>query len=91
MDLTYEHFADRVGERFSATAQDGTSLDLELRAVEERAANPNASQGFSLVFGGAGQEVLDQQTFEVAHPELGTHPIFLVPIAPGSYEAVFTR
>lgn len=95
MELIFEHFRDRVGRRFPATAADGTSLDLELTEASERAANPNASQGFALLFRAGGQEVVDQQTFDVELAELGTHPIFLVPIAVNddgvSYEAVFSR
>ncbi len=95
MDLTFEHFKDRIGERFSATSQDGAGLELTLSEAKERAASPNASQGFSLLFRSAEQEPLDQQIFDVDHPELGHHTIFMVPIAAGadgvSYEAVFTR
>lgn len=95
MELTLEHFRDRIGDRFTATPQHGEPLDLELTEVEERAANPSASQGFSLVFRARGHEVLDQQTFEIGHDDLGTHPIFLVPIGVNddgvTYEAVFSR
>ncbi len=95
MDLTFDHFKDRLGEHFTATTQDGVSFDLKLTAAEERAANPDASQGFSLLFRSAEQQPMDQQIFDVNHPELGLQTIFMVPIAAGgdgvTYEAVFTR
>ncbi len=95
MDPTFEHFRDRIGEQFTATSQDGDSLALQLTAAEERPANPDASQGFSLLFRAAGHEVLDQQIFDVDHPDLGLQTIFMVPIATSddgvTYEAVFTR
>ncbi len=93
MDLTYEHFADLIGERFHAVGADGIELELDLADAEQRAANPSATQGFSLVF--RGDKLLEQQTFQVDHPRLGSHHIFLVPLAAteegATYEAVFSR
>ncbi len=93
MDLAFERFTELIGERFHALAADGTDLELDLEAAEERAANPGATQGFSLLF--RGDKLLEQQTFQVDHPSLGSHHVFLVPIAAAdggaTYEAVFSR
>ncbi len=95
MELAFEHFEARIGEHFTAVAGDGARIDLELAEAVERAANPNASQGFSLLFRTADRELRRQQIFEVDHPDLGACPMFLVPIAQDddgvSYEAVFSR
>ena len=48
-----------------------------------------------LIFGGAVDKFLGQGTFDVAHPDMGMFPLFLVPVArePDGfrYEAVFNR
>jgi hypothetical protein len=37
-------------------------------------------EAFSLIFRGSGREVLEQETYTLAHPSVGTFPLFLVPV-----------
>jgi len=50
---------------------------------------------FSLIFRGSAKEPLEQQTYTLAHPSIGTFPLFLVPIGrPGKtqdLQAVISR
>lgn len=97
--LSVGTFTPLVGTAFAVTFTDGT-LELTLAAVEPhgtRAARPGVpdfrTEPFSLVFHGPLRPILPQRTWDLAHPSLGTHGIFLVPIGPQGdrmrYEAVF--
>lgn len=88
-----------VGTAFTIAFPDGT-FELTLGAVEAhgtRAPRPDVPEfrttPFSAVFLGPLSPVLPQRTWELAHPTLGTHAVFLVPIGPREgrmrYEAVF--
>ena len=99
MTLTLDDFTPLVGTAFTITFPDGV-FELTLVAVEPlgtRAPRPDVpdfrTTPFSLVFLGPLAPILPQQTWDLAHPALGTHGIFLVPIGPGQgrmrYEAVF--
>jgi len=97
--LALNDFTPLVGTVFTITFPDGT-LELTLGAVEpqgRRAPRPDVpdfrTEPFSLVFVGPLAPILPQQTWELAHPALGTHAVFLVPLGPREgrmrYEAVF--
>ena len=94
VDPTIETFLSHVGDVFRATTAD-VSSELELIETREHTANPNATQGFSLLFRGPADVVYEQQIFEVSHDVVGTHAIFLVPVDQNEegtyYEAVFSR
>jgi hypothetical protein len=77
--LTLEDFAGLKGERFS---------ELELVEVNELARGAGDRVPFSLVF--AGEPGLPQRIHRLEHETLGPLDIFLVPVGPGRYEAVFT-
>jgi hypothetical protein len=88
--FTAETFKPLLHERFALV--DGDSrVDLELVEVTESAA-PGAERRtqFSIVFSGPADPILPQAIYRLEHPELGAFELFLVPIAAGSYEAVFT-
>lgn len=98
--LNLADFLPHVGTTFAIVFTDGT-LELTLSAVEPhgaRAPRPDAralrAEPFSLVFLGPLRPVLPQRTWDLSHPALGTHGIFLVPIGPAEgrmrYEAVFS-
>lgn len=94
--LCYDDFGSRLGERFTAVARDAGTLTLQLVEAEKRTGDGRVTAGFTLLFrADAGAQAVPQQTFEVSHPELGSHPIFLVPVGSEAeailYEAVFTR
>jgi hypothetical protein len=95
-NLTIDDFSGRVGEAFAATAEEGRSLTLTLRAADALY-TPPGDEGrtpFSLVFTDEAQDHVPQQTVEVEHAELGSFPLFVVPLGPSPegmrYEAVFT-
>ena len=83
-------FAPRLHERFTLVDA-GDPLELELVEVTELgAATPERRRPFSIVFRGPNGPTLPQRTFRLEHAELGAFELFLVPIGPGEYEAVFT-
>jgi hypothetical protein len=88
--FTAEPFKPLVNERFELEAEDGR-VDLELVDVTE-SATPGADRRapFSIGFSGPPDPILPQAIYRLKHPELGAFDLFLVPIAAGSYEAVFT-
>jgi hypothetical protein len=88
--FTAETFRPLLNERFELVAEDGR-VDLELVDLTESAA-PGAERRaqFSIVFSGPTDPILPQAIYRLEHPELGAFELFLVPIAAGSYEAVFT-
>jgi hypothetical protein len=77
--LTVEDFAPLKGERFS---------ELTLAEVNELARGDNDRVPFSLVF--EGEPAMPQGIRRIEHDALGPLDIFLVPVGPGRYEAVFT-
>jgi hypothetical protein len=93
--LTVDVFQSRVGDRFRIRAQPGGELDAEL--IEARALG-NAARGrrapFTLSFRTPRATALPQRIYEVAHAEMGSYDIFLVPVGPDAegmvYEAIFT-
>ena len=89
--FTVDTFSGRTGERFKLDLEGHEPLELELVEVTELGA-PGAERRtqFSIVFGGPAEPLLPQRIYRVEHPEIGAFDIFLVPIAPGTYEAVFT-
>lgn len=95
--LTYDDFSGRVGDRFDAAVDDGSTAPLVLaEAIEGTAPGGTGPEGqarlqFSLVF--AGPLGLSQGTYRLTHPELGDLDLFLVPIGRDGegvrYEAAF--
>lgn len=65
-------------------------FDVELVEITEIAREPGGRAPFSLVFEGGPTPPLPQGIYAVQHDDLGAIEIFLVPIAPDRYEAVFT-
>ena len=88
--FTAETFKPLLHERFALVDGD-RRVDLELVDVTESAApGANRSVQFSIVFSGPSEPILPQAIYGLEHPELGAFELFLVPIAAGRYEAVFT-
>jgi hypothetical protein len=88
--LTATDFGALRGERFRVTPVDGSPFEAELVEVTEIPREPGGRAPFSLVFQGGPNAPLPQRIYRVEHDELGAIEIFLVPIAPDRYEAVFT-
>lgn len=92
--LTLDHFAGCVNETFRAALNEG---ELEFVLVEAAPAGmqaPGAARApFSLLFRNASPLLFPQQIYRMTHPRVGSHDIFLVPIARERegflYQAVF--
>ena len=84
-------FSPCVGQTFEAVLTDGR---LPLTLAEARplgAARPGATrEPFALIFHGPPALRLPQRIYRLEHATLGAMEIFLVPIAPGQCEAVFS-
>lgn len=87
--LTPEQFDPLVGARFAVSELADV---LELVSVARLNSPSPRPQPFSLTFASRTHK-LTQATFRLAHPQLGTFDVFLVPLQPdargGLYEAVF--
>lgn len=93
--LTIEDFADRVGNKFRLSTDDGdTTPELELIEVTAVGQPINDRQQFSIVFEGSRSSVPGQRTYRLEHDDLGGIDLFLVPIFGDDEivrcEAVFT-
>lgn len=94
--LTATHFDPHVGTEFSIRPDGAGDVALELIAVRRLGHGvPGASRApFALDFRGRTGLRLDQGTYPLEHPAIGTIEIFLVQTAdrPGGseFEAIFT-
>ena len=81
-----------VGQSFSVVQNEG-DLRLELVAVRALPPHSRREKPFALLFRGPSQPVLQQRIHTLAHAELGTMAMFLVPVSGGQgsveYEAIF--
>jgi hypothetical protein len=84
--LTVADFRPLLRQRFRVA----DAFDAELVEVTEIPREPGGRAPFSLVFAGGPTPPLPQGIHAVEHDDLGALEIFLVPIAPDRYEAVFT-
>lgn len=95
--LTAGLFEPQLGTSFAITGlQAGGSVVLVLTSVVLWGPEQGPEGGrrpFTLTFRGPADPPLPQATYQLDHESLGSHGIFLVPIARGedgsSYEAVF--
>ena len=89
-NLAAADFLPLLHERFRVDPGDASPFEVELVEVNEIAREPGGRAPFSLEFQGGPSPPLPQRIYRVEHEELGALEIFLVPIAPDRYEAVFT-
>jgi hypothetical protein len=96
-ELTVEDFRPLLRARFileggARSEHNGGEVTFEVELVEATVIprEPNGRTPFSLEFQGDPEHTLPQGIYKVEHERLGTLEIFLVPIAAGRYEAVFT-
>ena len=85
-DFTAETFEPHVQTTFRVA--DGPDVEL----LEVRKLDPGTDEHrapFSLLFRGPDDKLLAQQTYQVGHDKLGKFDLFLVPLGPGVYEAVY--
>ena len=88
--MTAADFAALRGDRFRVDPDGAPEFDTELVEVTEISRAPGPPVPFSLVFEGGPKRTLPQRLYRVQHEQLGKLEIFLVPVAPARYEAVFT-
>jgi Domain of unknown function (DUF6916) len=99
--FTLTTFAGREGQSFAVHPGPPESLEWVLVSVADLGGNhaatsnaPTKRRPFSLIFRGPRDPILPQQTYPIAHPELGRFDLFVVPVgrdrAGTRYEAVFT-
>lgn len=91
--VTADDFEPRRQDGFRVSLKGG-ELDATLTEVKRIGQARREGGAFSLLFVAKAGQSLPQGIYPVAHPELGTLEIFLVPIGPVpggmGYEAVFT-
>ena len=88
--LTAADFEPLLHDRFRIASPDAPPFEAELVEVTVIPREPGGREPFSLEFQGDPEFTLRQGIYGVDHERLGALEIFLVPIAPGRYEAVFT-
>jgi hypothetical protein len=84
---TCAQFAQQIGTKF-LTRVGEQEVELVLVSAEPGVESA-AYESFSLHFEAPSGRVLDQATYPLTHGAFGELPIFLVPIGPNRYEAVF--
>ena len=93
---TEEEFRKHLNTSFRVQVDAATPVDIKLAAVESRPSEPNEQEGmerFSAFFSGPLDSFLPQNTYRVAHPQMGDFDVFLVAIGKDGegfrYEAVY--
>jgi hypothetical protein len=93
---TEEEFRQHLNTPFRLQVTAPKPIDLTLIGVESRPSDATEQQGmerFSVMFLGAPEFLLPQNTYRLAHPEMGEFDIFLVAIGKEAdgyrYEAVY--
>ena len=82
------HFLPLVGDTFTVPA---AGIELVLAEAERAPASSGGrrAEAFSLVFSGPPDLALAQGTHHLDHAGLGGFDVFLVPLGPTTYQAVF--
>lgn len=85
-------FAPHTGTTFAVPIDGDEPVVLTLAEVEPLPAYDEnvLTKPFRLTFEGPADRMLIQATHRMEHDKLGELAIFMVPIAPGRYEAVFS-
>lgn len=93
--LKKEDFDKHLNSKFQlAHLQTEEKIELELIETEEK--NTDQTEGFSLMFKGPKETVLEHDTHKMTHPEMGEMNIFIGPVLSGKddgvyYQAIFNR
>ena len=94
--LTEEEFSRHLNTSFDVQLGDAQRVELKLVEVAGYKERPEEEQGmerFSLYFEGPAEPHLPQSTYTLVHERMGTHDIFIVPVARSAggfrYQAVF--
>ncbi len=91
--MNVESFSPFVGERFEALPEDSSSVIASIVLVKAELhpkASPETGRPFSLEFNAEeGEAALAQGTYRLRTPRRDEELIFIVPIGPRRYEALF--
>lgn len=92
--IARDTFAGQVGTAFRVVGDASDSVELRLAELVDGKAAPGF-EVFSLFLEGPAAPRLDQATYTMDHPVLGTIALFLVPVEAVAggirYEALFNR
>ena len=89
-------FSAHLKQTFQIQLESGEALAVELVEVKELGQNragldgASSSRAFSIVFQAAQEALLPQKIYRVEHEKMGMLDLFLVPVGPKQYEALFT-
>ena len=103
--FTYSTFAPYLGSGFRVYLDLSRSVELRLaeatelispsRSTARGAETGSDGRSFSLTFLGPRDPLIPQGSYRFCHDQIGTFPLFIVPIGAGaagvSYQAVFSR
>lgn len=91
-DATADTFRPHVGTMFAIEVERGEPLMITLDDVEVHQGGGLGQRAdpFTLLFSGPTERNAPQATLRLSHDVLGQLDIFLVPLGPGRYEAVFS-
>jgi hypothetical protein len=104
-DFTYATFAGHLGDLFRLHAGPADVVALELVQATDLGSRSDAAGGaegvpgqgerFAITFQGPHDRPLPQGTYQLEHDQIGSFPLFIVPVGAASggiqYEAVFNR
>lgn len=96
VELSKSVFNELTGDTFIVEFEGGLKVELVLTEVESRDhLDTDDLEHFSVLFSGPAESAMEQGSFILQHPKLGSPCIFLVPIKQEEghifYEAVFCR
>jgi hypothetical protein len=94
--------SQHLGDTFHIQLDSSNVVAVQLSHVRDLGASQNAKttsvdmeHSFSILFRGPGDRLLGQGTYQFGHYQIGSFPLFIVPMAPDRdaryYEAVFNR
>lgn len=91
--LTIAHFENLLKSEFEIISLD-PKMSMTLIEVSKKAMGDREGGAFAVLWQGPKEPLLPQSTQKIAHPELGEHDIFIVPVSQlddaTQYEAIFT-
>lgn len=89
--MTLAAFSSHVGERYTASAEEGEGTSVSLVLIEAER-SPRAGENdrpFHLLFQGGDESQLEQGTYRLEREGGEAMALFLVPVGPRLYEAIF--
>ncbi len=87
--LSKANFDPFLNQTFTMKGEGVDGISLELSKITE--SSNKDSIRFSLEFKGPEDRMFPQMVYTITHEEMGDLNLFLVPVAPGCYEALFNR